>query len=54
MTKELSLIFLFFVLFCMIIFLHGMGYNPIFPFKIGTVLFRSVLNRDTLWINSQN
>jgi hypothetical protein len=52
MTKELSLIFLYFVLFCMIIFFTWV--NHTFPFKTGTVLYRSVLNRDTLCINIQN
>ncbi len=53
MTKELSLIFLFFVLFCMIIFFPWDIYH-IFPFQIGAVLYRIVLNRDTLFINIQN
>jgi hypothetical protein len=48
MTKELSLIFLFFGLFCMIIFFQWDN-NLIFPFQSGTVL-----NRDTLFINNQN
>jgi hypothetical protein len=53
MPKDLSLIFLFFVLFGMIIFFIW-DINPIFPFETGNVLFRNVLNRDTLCINIQN
>jgi hypothetical protein len=53
MTKELSLIFQFFVLFFMIIFLHGI-LIPYSLSKQGLFCLGVFFNRDTLCINFKN